>query len=112
MDTLHYRRHRADLIEMYRIINDQHILDTDCHCPICPEKHMFTSTLSTHTRGHSLKQQIQTATGHRTNYFSTRVTPAWNQLTEKTVKSISVNAFKNNLKTEIGHTAFDYEFAY
>ena len=41
LETLLYRRTRADLLETYRIQNNIHTLDQNCHCSTCPDKHMF-----------------------------------------------------------------------
>lgn len=112
LETLSYRRTRADLLEAYRIISDQHQVDTSCHCTKCPQKSMLAPTLSTITRGHSRKLQIQAATGARQNFFENRVDQLWNQLSEQTVLSQNVNLFKNNLFKDIGHTRFDFNFSY
>ena len=112
LETLEYRRKRADLIETYRIITNQHTLDTNCHCTHCPDKHMFKPTLSTTTRGHSKKIQSQEATGVRSHFFAARVIKTWNGLRENTVSSNTVNSFKSNLKKDIGHSMYQYTFSY
>ena len=111
LETLSYRRSRADLLEAYRIINNIHTLDKSCHCSICPNKQMFTQSLSTTTRGHSQKVQIQEATGIRKHFFSTRVAAPWNKLSENTIQSPNINAFKNNLKNELPDK-FTFTFSY
>ena len=65
LETLEYRRTRADLLETYRIMNGIHELDLSCHCSICPTKKMFTPALHQSTRGHDRKLQVQEATGPR-----------------------------------------------
>ena len=62
------------------------------------------------TRGNSKKMYVHCATGKRKNFFATRVTPAWNSLSEATVTSRTIEQFKRNLKADIGHTAYDYEW--
>ena len=107
-----YRRKRADLLEAFRIINQQHNIDTDCSCTQCPGKAMFNPAPDTShtTRGNSKKMYVHCATGKRKNFFATRVTPAWNSLSEATVTSRTIEQFKRNLKADIGHTAYDYEW--
>jgi hypothetical protein len=112
LETLKYRRTRADLLETYRILNDQHKVNTDCHCNLCPSKSMLTASHYTSTRGHSKKLQIQVATGARENFFETRVAKIWNKLSEETVSSKNINIFKNNLFKDLGHTRFDFIFSY
>ena len=111
LETLSYRRKRADLLETYRIRNNLHKLDQSCHCSICPDKKMFMESLSTTTRGHSKKVQIQEATGIRKHFFSSRVAAPWNNLSEKTIQSPTINAFKNNLKSELPDK-FSFTFSY
>ena len=112
LETLEYRRKRADLLEVYRITSGIHTLSQDCQCVKCPDKTMLQPSLSTTTRGHSRKLQVQSASGPRKHYFSTRVTSAWNSLSEKTVNSQNINSFKNNLSKEIGGSKFDFKFSY
>ena len=111
LETLEYRRRRADLLETYRIMNGDHIIDQSCYCSICPGKQMFTPALSSATRGHDRKLQIQEATGIRKHFFSTRVTKAWNNLSQNAVSASSVNSFKNHLSKELLNK-FDYKFSY
>ena len=112
LETLAYRRNRADLLETYRILNNIHIIDGDCHCLKCPQKHMFMPSLGITTRSNTRKLQIQEATGVRKHYFSSRTTDNWNNLSEKTVTSDTINSFKNNLKNEIGGEMYSYKFSY
>ena len=107
LETLSYRRMRADLLEVYRILSKQHQLDMDCHCPHCPGKLLLMSTPVQTTRNNSKKLYVQTATGIRHHFFSSRVTTWWNQLSEATVNSVNINQFKNHLKKDLGHLAFD-----
>ena len=111
LETLQYRRKRADLLEAYRIMNNIHDIDTNCDCSICPGKKMFEYAPSdTATRGHSRKLYIQQATGKRQNFFSTRVAPLWNSLSEETVTARTIEIFKRSLQKDIGHTAYDYNW--
>lgn len=110
LETLQYRRTRADLLETYRILNGIHELDLSCHCSICPDKRMFTPSLSRSTRGHDRKLQIQEATGIRKHSFSARVTKQWNNLSQEAVSSPSINAFKHHLSKELPNK-FEYTFS-
>ena len=112
LETLEYRRKRADLIETWRILTGQHHINLNCHCQKCPEKEMFSSPPVKSTRGHSKKLFIHTSTGIRKHFFADRVASTWNKLSEATISSTTVDAFKTHLKKEIGHTAFDYRFSY
>ena len=112
LETLNYRRSRADLLEAYRILGGQHQVDTYCHCSLCPNKSMLSPSICNITRGHSRKLQLQAALGARTNFFENRVDKMWNKLSENTVSSKNVNIFKNNLFKEIGNTRFDFTFSY
>ena len=112
LETLSYRRTRADLLESYRILTDQHLVNRHCQCSQCPNKSMLAPALNPITRGHSKKIQFQAATGARQNFFETRVSHLWNNLSEQTVSSKNVNTFKNNLNKDIGHTRFDFQFSY
>ena len=111
LETLDYRRRRADLLEAYRIINGIHEVDQTCSCSRCPQKQMFTPALQTSTRGHSKKLQIQEATGIRKHSFSARVSKPWNSLSQKAISATSVNAFKNHLAKELPNK-FQFTFSY
>ena len=111
LETLEYRRTRADLLETYRIKNNIHMLDQNCHCSLCPDKLMFTPTLSSTTRGHDQKFQIQQATGPRKHYFSARVSKLWNNLSQAAVSSTNINTFKNYLSKEM-QNKFNFTFSY
>ena len=112
METLSYRRTRADLLEIYRITSGLHAIDQDCKCSICPEKTMLQPSLSSATRGHSKKLQIQMATGVRKHFFSDRSAPTWNKLSEATISSPNINLFKSNLRKDLGHQPEDTARSY
>ena len=107
LELLAYRRKRADLLEAFRILNNQHDIDLSCNCTICPGpgKSMFEPGRVTFTRGNSKKMYVHPATGPRQNYFATRVAPMWNYPSERTVNSATIEEFKRNLRTDIGHSA-------
>ena len=90
---LEYRRERADLVEVYKIMNG--ISDVD--------KEKF-STISTYTatRGHSVKfakRRHRCRLKVRSNSFSTRVIDSWNSLPESVIMAPSLNCFKSRLNS-------------
>ena len=111
LETLAYRRQRADLLETYRIMHGIHDIDQSCHCSVCPDKKMFPPTLAERNRGHQMKVQIQHATGLRKHYFSSRTAHLWNNLSSKTISSKNINIFKNNLSQELPNK-YTYTFSY
>ncbi|XP_076044916.1 uncharacterized protein LOC143027515 [Oratosquilla oratoria] len=66
LPTLQFRRHRADLIQAFKIMKNIDLIDYRRECNSCGRA-MFNSTLSTATRGHNLKLQLQ----HQTSYRKT-----------------------------------------
>ena len=90
LPTLRYRRHRGDMIEVYKILHK--IYD--------PEVSTGILKLSpvTNTRGHSLKLCTQLSRLEiRKNCFAVRVVKVWNSLPEEVVMSSSVKAFEAKL---------------
>ena len=85
LPTLMHRRRRADMLETYRIMNNQHHINIHCHCSVCPTKQMLELSKNTHTRGHKYKLRTYLATGARKSFFATRITEDWNKLKEATV---------------------------
>ena len=113
LPTLKYRRRRADIIETYRIITNQHSINGHCHCTICPTKQLLELSSNTNTRGHQYKLKTQITTGVRRHFFSTRVTSDWNKLQEATVTSENINIFKSRLEKEwTDEDKFNYTFSY
>ena len=112
LETLSYRRMRADLIETYRILTSQHIIDTNCHCSLCPEKSMLSASLSGSTRGNTRKLQVHDATKVRQHFFANRIIQYWNQLSESAVNSKNVDVFKNHIEKEFGNFKHDINFRY
>ena len=97
LPSLCYRRRRADIIETYKIIQDLDHINMKTYCTHCQNKYMFQKTSVTTNRGHNYKLQVQHATGIRAKYFSTRVTPNWNNLSAEIVNAVSINHLKNAL---------------
>ncbi|KAK4315311.1 hypothetical protein Pmani_013482 [Petrolisthes manimaculis] len=61
---------------------------------------MFEPSLCTTTRGHNLKLQVQHQLGPKKNFYSARVTDAWNSLSQYTINATSVESFKARLHKE------------
>ena len=90
LPSLAYRRHRADMIQIYKII---HSLD-DLH----PSK-LFDISSGSRTRGHQYKlQKKHVNLKLRQCSFSQRVIKEWNSLPLHVVESSSINVFKSNLE--------------
>ena len=100
LPTLEYRRVRQDLLLLWSITTENICLDQNTYCYTCPEKMMLQRSLSTRTRGNSLKYQIQHHQSHRSHFFSSRVIPLWNKLQEKTVTAKNINTFKTYIATD------------
>ena len=89
LPSLEYRRDRADLIQVYKIMHGIDKIDKD---------KLFTLSRYRATRGHSLKlYKKRTRLKVRANSFSNRVVDNWNSLTEDIVNVPSLNAFKSRL---------------
>ena len=89
LPTLQYRRERADLIQVYKIL---HKIDK------IEKGKLFTMSTYTRNRGHSLKIfKPRARLNVRKNCFSIRVVDSWNALPESVVMAPSLNAFKNSL---------------
>ena len=114
LPTLKFRRRRADLIETYRIMTNQHSINGHCQCSLCPNKELLQLSSNTHTRGHQFKLKTQITTGIRKQFFSTRVTSDWNSLSQDTVTADNVNCFKSRLEKEWSNDElkFNYTFSY
>ena len=114
LPTLKYRRRRADLIETFRIMTNQHHINGHCRCSLCPDKQLLQLSANTYTRGHQYKLKTQIATGARRQFFSTRVTADWNSLTTDTVTAENINSFKSKIEKEWSNQdlKFSYTFSY
>ena len=111
LPTLSFRRMRTDHIQAYKIISGKDVFSQDTGSSSCPNSRMFEQPLSTRTRGHSKKLQVKDATGPRKHFFSTRVIPLWNKLSESTVSAPTVIDFKIGLKKDLArfdHFAYDF----
>ena len=112
LETLSYRRMRADLIEVYRILTDQHEVEKSCQCSKCPRKSMLSVVTCGSTRGHSKKLQLQHASKERLHFFENRIVKFWNSLSEAAVTSKNIDIFKNHIDKELGHLKYNPDFLY
>ena len=96
LPTLEYRRERADLIQLYKILNNIDLVD---------KEKFFTIAEYRQTRGHPYKLfKRRSKLNIRANNFSNRVVNSWNALPENVVNAPSLNAFKSRLnKHWYGH---------
>ena len=90
LPTLEYRRERADMVEVYKILHDIDKVD---------KSKPFTLSSYTSTRGHTLKlsKRRSRRLSIRTGMFSNRVVEVWNSLPETVVMAPSLNSFKHRL---------------
>ena len=90
LPTLRYRRHRGDMIEVFKILH--HIYDSD----VCED--ILKLSDNNKTRGHSLKLHAQQLRlDIRKFSFAVRVVKPWNSLPEEVVTAPSVKAFEARL---------------
>ena len=88
LPTMTYRRHRGDMIELYKIMNEHYD----------PEVAPHPSRREGITRGHSLKIfKERSRTRLRQNHLLIRAVDAWNHLPENVVTAASLDSFKNRL---------------
>ena len=88
LPTLIYRRHRGDMIEMYKILNFTYDKE------VCPSTTLNQST----TRGNQqklYKERSKTLT--RKHYFTNRINSPWNSLPDQVILAKSVKSFESHL---------------
>jgi hypothetical protein len=89
LESLELRRLKADLIIAYKLIFG--LIDVDC-------KQFFTLRNHCLTRGHTYRVVVQKFNVNcRRNFFSVRISNAWNNLPVNLVDFSSVFSFKNSL---------------
>ena len=97
LPSLEYKRLRADMIQVYRILSQIDKIDPS----------LFFQMVSNDavTRGNSKKIYKQrNRTSSRSSVFSQRVVDRWNSLPNNVVNATSLNSFKSNLnKFWYGH---------
>jgi hypothetical protein len=100
LPTLLYRRKRADMLQLYKLVHGLDSLKNDTRCAKCPTKGMLLLSQDRRTRGHDLKLFKQEASGIRSHFFSTRVVTPWNNLSQDTVRATNINRFKSALRRD------------
>ena len=99
LPTLKYRRLRNDLLHIYKLTHNMVEMDQRTHCQKCTySTQMLQKPLRAANRGHEHKYQINHHPGIRNRFITSRSLSYWNSLTNTTVTSPTLNAFKNNLE--------------
>ena len=97
--TLFFRRKRADVIQVYRLLHKIDKIDY---------KQFFTRNENP-TRGNGWKLfKPYHGANIRANNFSNRVINDWNSLSRKTVDADTINAFKSALEKEWANKPYKY----
>ncbi|KAK3882038.1 hypothetical protein Pcinc_013562 [Petrolisthes cinctipes] len=112
LPTLEFRRQRADMIQMFKLVHGLEELNP-APCSECGRM-IIQPALNVNDRGHDFKLQIQHEPGPRDNFFKRRATKNWNRLTQDTVSANCVNIFKNRLNKEWKNKPerYHYRFSY
>ena len=101
LDTLYFRRRRADLLQVFRIISKIDCVSFD----------NFFKFDEGRTRGNCKKLfKPRAGTSTKQHCFSHRVINDWNMLPDYVVSSESLNSFKSNLKMCWRDKSFRYEY--
>ena len=99
LTTLEERRHRGDMIEVYKIVNGYDKVNAGEQF-----LKLESGPLNDRTRGHAFKlRKPRHRTYKRNKFFSSRVIDRWNKLPEYVVNSKSVNTFKHNYDKHLTH---------
>lgn len=86
LQTLTYRRKRGDVILAYKLMNSSVI------------KPILEQDQSSRARGNPIKlRQRFSRKREKYNFFTNRVVPLWNSLSDSTVSAASVNSFKTGV---------------
>ena len=94
LPTLVYRRHRGDLIEIFKMMNG--LYDED----VLPHFEMRADVASRSNNSRKNNKQIFITRCNkevRANYFTQRVAPVWNGLAQEVVDAPTVDTFKKRL---------------
>jgi hypothetical protein len=105
LTTLEIRRERADLIEVYKILNGLEGLREEDS--FVRRSNVVTGgmPIRTNTRGNSFKLYKKGVKLDVAKYsFGNRVVDSWNKLPDTVVKAETVNAFKGRLDKFLLHT--------
>ena len=100
LPTLSYRRHRGDMIELYKTMNG-----------LYDDVALQPSRREGITRGHSLKIFKERANSRvRQNQLMIRAVDTWNRLPENVVTAPSLDSFKNRLDKVWSEQPVKYNF--
>ena len=90
---------RADLVTCWRVLHG--------HCPEL--QHIFHQPIYSRTRGHSMRLfQTRASSEPRHRFFTMRVVPLWNSLSEAAVSCDSISSFKKALHRELYSQLHNY----
>ena len=101
LPSLKYRRLRGDMINVYKILNDEN----------SESKHLLPlNTSNYHTRGHDKKlQKNRYKCNLRKFSFTLRVTNHWNSLSHSVANANSINMFKKLLDGEMQNSMYTFD---
>ena len=113
LPTLEFRRDRADIIQLFKISQGIDRIKSTRECNICG-RITYKPSLSSTTRGHHMKYQIQHNSSLRHHIFPIRTFESWNKLTSQTISCRTVGTFKNHLAKEWREhpKLYSYGFSY
>ena len=98
---LEYRREGADLVEVFKIMNDNDNVD---------KEKIFTVSTYTATRGHTLKfAKKRHRLKVRSNSFSIWVIDSWNALPESVIMALSLSCFKSRLNSHWNNHPYKFD---
>ena len=90
LPSLTYRRHRADVIQTFKIVKGLEDVESST---------FFRFSSNNRTRGHKYKvTKNRVKTQRRLHSFSQRSITEWNNLPEDVINSSSLNSFKANFE--------------
>ena len=107
LPTLVYRRQRGDVIEIWKMLNEGY--DPEAIPNLLMREDMVGA--GRRNRGHSKQLYITRSEKEiRSNFFTQRVAPLWNSLTEEVVTAPTINCFKNRLDDFWKENPLKYEY--
>lgn len=86
--TLEFRRQRADVIQVYKILKESDKVQYPREYSISGNA-LFKPSLSRTTHGHNQKLQIQHQPNPMNHFLTARATNLWNNLGQETVDALS-----------------------
>ena len=88
LPSLYYRKARGDMIECFKYISGMYKVSTN----------FIPLDSNSSTRGHSKKlKKLSAQKSCRAEFFTRRITNAWNSLPEGVISAPTLNTFKNRL---------------